>query len=83
MKLVSKNINKDGVGEVKLMPQVAEDMWHVYNLVAHGDQITATSFRFVSLTLTHSLTLTYLHIPIPIHTYIHHCITTCYNGARV
>lgn len=27
---------------------VAEDMWHVYNLVREGDQVTATTFRKVS-----------------------------------
>jgi len=26
----------------------AEDMWHVYNLIREGDQVTATTFRKVS-----------------------------------
>ncbi len=26
----------------------AEDMWHVYNLVREGDQVTATTFRKVA-----------------------------------
>jgi protein pelota len=29
------------------MPQVEEDMWHVYNLLAKGDLVTATTFRKV------------------------------------
>jgi protein pelota len=32
---------------VKLLPQSEEDMWHVYNLLAKGDLVTATSFRKV------------------------------------
>lgn len=48
MKLVSKNINKDGAGEIKLYPNVVEDMWHVYNLIAVGDRVTATSFRKIN-----------------------------------
>jgi len=50
MKLVSKNINRDGTGSVKLMPQAEEDMWHVYNLLAKGDFVTATTFRKVQQT---------------------------------
>lgn len=50
MKLVARHINKDGTGDVKLMPQSEEDMWHVYNLLAKGDFVTATSFRKVQQT---------------------------------
>lgn len=38
------------LGDVKLMPQAEEDMWHVYNLLAKGDLVTATSFRKVQQT---------------------------------
>lgn len=48
MKLVAQNYIKDGEGEVKLVAEEAEDMWHVYNLVREGDLITATTFRKVA-----------------------------------
>jgi protein pelota len=50
MKLVARHIDKNGMGDVKLMPQAEEDMWHVYNLLAKGDTVTATSFRKIQQT---------------------------------
>ena len=46
MKLHGKDIDeRTGAGSVSLTPENAEDFWHVYNLVAVGDQIRASAFR--------------------------------------
>ncbi|KAK9817970.1 hypothetical protein WJX72_005116 [[Myrmecia] bisecta] len=45
MKLLSRSFSKDAEGEVKLIPEEGEDLWHVYNLVRAGDHVTATTFR--------------------------------------
>ncbi|KAG0592920.1 hypothetical protein M758_1G281900 [Ceratodon purpureus] len=47
MKLVRKDITKNGSGSVKLVPEEAEDMWHVYNLVAVGDRVSGVTVRKV------------------------------------
>jgi len=33
MKLVRRVLDRDNRGEISLIPEEAEDMWHVYNLV--------------------------------------------------
>ncbi len=48
MKLVKKSIERDGSGEVILLPQEEEDMWHAYNLILVGDCIRATTIRYVN-----------------------------------
>uniref|UniRef100_A0A6U2Y014 Protein pelota homolog n=2 Tax=Lotharella globosa TaxID=91324 RepID=A0A6U2Y014_9EUKA len=50
MKLVYKNLEKDGKGSISLVAQEDEDMWHVYNLVQEGDKIRALTFRNVKTT---------------------------------
>lgn len=47
MKLVRQDITKNGAGSVKLVPEEAEDMWHVYNLVAKGDRVSGITVRKV------------------------------------
>jgi len=47
MKLLSRKIEKNSHGSIKLLPQEEEDMWHVYNLLAIGDYVTAVAFRKV------------------------------------
>lgn len=47
MKLVRSDITRDGTGSVKLVPEEAEDMWHVYNLVAKGDRVSGVTVRKV------------------------------------
>ncbi|XP_045491279.1 protein pelota [Colias croceus] len=47
MKLVYKNIDKDGSGSIALIPEESEDMWHAYNLIAEGDSVTASTVRKV------------------------------------
>lgn len=48
MKLVSKNLAKDGSGTMKLLPDEAADLWHAYNIIAPGDIVKASTFRLVS-----------------------------------
>jgi protein pelota len=41
-----KILNRDRkTGEIKLLMQTPDDLWHVYNLVEPGDLVIATSFR--------------------------------------
>ncbi|XP_038215138.1 protein pelota [Zerene cesonia] len=47
MKLIYKNIDKDGSGSIALIPEESEDMWHAYNLIAEGDSVTASTVRKV------------------------------------
>lgn len=47
MKLVHKNIEKDGCGSIGLIPEEPEDMWHAYNLISEGDAVTASTVRKV------------------------------------
>eukprot|EP00802_Teleaulax_amphioxeia_P014112 Tamp_14172.p1 GENE.Tamp_14172~~Tamp_14172.p1 ORF type:complete len:459 (-),score=127.42 Tamp_14172:276-1487(-) len=47
MKLLSREISKEG-GRVKLIPEDAQDLWTVYNLVAVGDSLRAETQRKVS-----------------------------------
>ncbi|XP_026494822.1 protein pelota [Vanessa tameamea] len=49
MKLVFKNIEKDGSGSIALIPEESEDMWHAYNLIAEGDSVTASTVRKVQI----------------------------------
>eukprot|EP01023_Acetabularia_acetabulum_P063481 TRINITY_DN7977_c0_g1_i1.p1 TRINITY_DN7977_c0_g1~~TRINITY_DN7977_c0_g1_i1.p1 ORF type:complete len:382 (-),score=71.96 TRINITY_DN7977_c0_g1_i1:157-1302(-) len=48
MKLVKRNFNKDGEGSIQLIAEENEDMWHAYNLIRAGDNITANTFRKIS-----------------------------------
>lgn len=47
MKLVRKDIEKDNAGQVTLIPEEPEDMWHTYNLLQVGDSLRASTFRKV------------------------------------
>ncbi|GLH03942.1 hypothetical protein R5R35_008207 [Gryllus longicercus] len=47
MKLVHRNVDKDGEGVIALVPEEPEDMWHAYNLIAEGDCVRASTIRKV------------------------------------
>ncbi|XP_041094692.1 protein pelota homolog [Polyodon spathula] len=47
MKLLSKDIEKDNCGQVALVPEEPEDMWHTYNLLQVGDSLRASTIRKV------------------------------------
>ncbi|KAJ9078977.1 Translation factor pelota [Entomophthora muscae] len=49
MKLVSKRIERDRSGFVKLICEEAEDVWHVYNLISKGDQLKSSTERRIRL----------------------------------
>jgi protein pelota len=38
---------KDNAGEIRLLPESIDDLWHLQHLVAHGDLVFATTFRSV------------------------------------
>jgi len=45
MKILQQKFERTGQGQVKLVMQEADDMWHVYNLVTKGDLVQSTTFR--------------------------------------
>lgn len=46
MKIVKKEIlTKNSSGYVKLIPEHTEDLWHLYNIIAEGDFVGATTVR--------------------------------------
>jgi len=49
MKLLKKDIaSKDGEGSIDVVPEIDEDLWHLYHIIAIGDQIRSTTIRKVS-----------------------------------
>ena len=47
MRLIKRNIDRGFGGELKLVPEEQEDMWHAYNLIATGDSLRASTVRKV------------------------------------
>lgn len=48
MKLLKRYINwRDGTGDVTLVAEDDEDMWHIYNLIQVGDRVRTTAQRSV------------------------------------
>eukprot|EP00897_Mesotaenium_endlicherianum_P004863 jgi/Mesen1/4404/ME000225S03393 len=47
MKIVKRSYIPGGPGFVKVVPEEAEDLWHAYNLIAHGDNVASTTMRKV------------------------------------
>ncbi|VDD93799.1 unnamed protein product [Enterobius vermicularis] len=47
MKCLKRLIDKDGAGDVTLICEEAEDMWHLYNLVRVGDTLRCSTIRKV------------------------------------
>ncbi|KAK9459040.1 eRF1 domain 1-domain-containing protein [Lipomyces oligophaga] len=48
MKILAKNVSKDGSGSIKLLPEEPNDLWHTYNLIQTGDVLRAPTFRRVT-----------------------------------
>lgn len=48
MKLVHRDLERDSSGTLGLIPEEAEDMWHVFNLIAAGDNVKASTIRKVT-----------------------------------
>jgi protein pelota len=49
MKIIRKQVEAKGSGFLCLVPETTEDMWHIYNLVAVGDRLTASTLRKVNV----------------------------------
>ncbi len=47
MKLLKKYIEKNQSGTVRVCPEQAEDMWHLYNLILLEDKVKATTVRLI------------------------------------
>lgn len=47
MKINRRDLVPDGPGSVKMTPVDADDLWFVYNLIAHGDSVMAATVRKV------------------------------------
>ncbi|KAL0403542.1 UNVERIFIED_CONTAM: protein PELOTA 1 [Sesamum radiatum] len=47
MKIVRRDIEPDGPGSVKMVPEEADDLWVAYNLIAAGDTVMAVTVRKV------------------------------------
>jgi hypothetical protein len=45
MKLLGRRVRAGDSGSIQLLPQEEEDMWHLYNVLANGDKLTAVTFR--------------------------------------
>lgn len=50
MKLKHKYIERDMSGNVRLVPEDPEDMWHAFNLIRPGDRLRAAAIRKVTTT---------------------------------
>ena len=59
MKLLKKDIDKSGIGFIKLQPEEAEDMWHLYNILTVGDIILASTVRKVHIVTDNWIDLSY------------------------
>ncbi|XP_010551095.1 PREDICTED: protein PELOTA 1 [Tarenaya hassleriana] len=47
MKIVRRDIEPNGPGSVKMVPDDPDDLWFAYNLIAQGDRVMAVTFRKV------------------------------------
>ena len=36
---------RDNTGEIRLLPESIDDLWHLQHLIAPGDMVFATTFR--------------------------------------
>ena len=48
MRLIRKDIDRDGSGAITVYPEQPEDMWHTFNMIQVGDQIKAPTVRRVT-----------------------------------
>lgn len=47
MKIVRRDLTRDGPGSVKMIPEEADDLWLAYNLIVEGDSVMAVTVRKV------------------------------------
>ncbi|KAK9330185.1 hypothetical protein V1520DRAFT_341176 [Lipomyces starkeyi] len=48
MKLISKQLDKEGAGSIRLQPEEPADLWHAYNLIHTGNILKASTFRRIT-----------------------------------
>lgn len=49
MKQTYRNISKDSSGQITLIAEDGEDMWHAYNIIQPGDSLRASTLRKVQV----------------------------------
>ena len=49
MQIKHRAFQKGGAGSIKLVPEDDEDIWHIYNLIMHGDEVRASTSRKVQV----------------------------------
>ncbi|XP_057764603.1 protein PELOTA 1 [Salvia miltiorrhiza] len=47
MKIVRRDLTRNGPGSVKMIPEEADDLWVAYNLIVEGDNVMAVTVRKV------------------------------------
>ena len=47
MKLVRKSLENGGPGNITFQAEESDDMYHLYNLIAEGDEISGQTIRNV------------------------------------
>jgi protein pelota len=47
MKVLKRQLEKDGHGSIQMRAEESEDMWHAYNLIAAGDRVRTSTVRKV------------------------------------
>ena len=47
MKIIKKHLEKNKQGYLKLIPEDADDIWQLYNLIDAGDLVQASTFRYM------------------------------------
>jgi protein pelota len=45
MRLLKKDILKDGAGYIRLIPEHVEDLWHIYNIISEYDAVSCSTVR--------------------------------------
>jgi protein pelota len=51
MKVLKRQLEKDGHGSIQMRAEESEDMWHAYNLIAAGDRVRTSTVRKVKALL--------------------------------
>jgi hypothetical protein len=49
MQIKHRAFQKGGSGDIKLVPEHDEDVWHLYNLIMAGDEVRASTSRKVQV----------------------------------
>ena len=67
MKLVHKSLDKKNAGEITLIAEESEDMWHAYNLINVGDYLRSTTIRRVVNESSTTTTTSRVHTTLTVH----------------